>query len=98
MGIDYMQVTLACVAWIIGINGCVEACKRGGLDGKWLPVMALVFGVLSGFLVGPKILGLLGLDITRIEGGFFGVGAGANATWAFEVFKQWVRGKSENDG
>lgn len=94
MGIDYMQVTLACVAWIIGINACVEACKRAGGPSEWLPILALIFGVLSGFLVGPKIISLLGLDVTRIEGGFFGLGAGANSTWAWEVFKTWVKRKT----
>lgn len=94
MGIDYMQVTLGCVAWIIGINACVELLKRGGVNKAWLPVLAIVCGVLSGFLVGPKIVGLLGIEVTRIEGGFFGLGAGANATWAWEIFKNWVQRQS----
>ncbi len=98
MNVDYTQMAILCGVWVLAITGLVEVIKLGGFNRtRWLPLVSAGIGALSGTFYAPKVLILLGVPIGWWEGAFFGVGAGAHASWVYSLIRAWLKRKSEGN-
>lgn len=99
MNVDYTHLMMLCGVWILAITGLVEVIKLAGFSHpRWLPLLSALIGALSGIGYAPKVLTLLGVQIGGIDGAFFGIGAGAHASWVYSLIKAWLQRKSEGHG
>lgn len=87
------------ILWAASIYAAVDFLKRlaraNGVANhpvyvRALPLVPAVLGAVSGYFVGPGILGT-----TPGTGAFFGVGAAAVAALSHSVHRQTIRGKDK---
>lgn len=85
----YLLTPAAQVALIIGI---AELIKRIGLDSKWIPLVDLLLGLISGICVYGLMLGE-----SIASGAMVGLAMGLSACGLFSGIKNVIQGAHENN-
>ena len=82
--ITYLLTPVAQVALIMGL---AEVCKRMGLAKRWIPLVDLVLGILSGVAVYGQALGY-----GTVNGIILGIALGLSACGLFSGIKNTMEG------
>lgn len=82
--ITYLLTPVAQVALIMGL---AEVCKRMGLAKRWIPLVDLVLGILSGVAVYGQALGH-----GTVNGIILGIALGLSACGLFSGIKNTMEG------
>lgn len=84
--IVYLLTPAAQVALIIGL---AEVVKRFGLDSKWIPLVDIALGLLSGICVYGRTQGIL-------NGVILGIALGLSACGLFSGIKNLTEKRADN--
>ena len=92
---ELMEMLLTPAAQVALIIGLAELCKKVGVPTRWIPVIDLVLGLISGICV----YGLM-LDYTVAYGAIAGVALGLSACGLFSGIKNvaGIGGKEDGEG
>lgn len=93
-----------CSAWCVSIYGTVQGLKQilkttGSEFQRFVPVLPMLVGIASGFVMAPEIWLRLGLETPAPISAniLFGCGAGSSSAWVYGVVKHSFQQKSDGN-